>query len=185
MMSEYEKQAEDFLKKTGSSIKIEFKKSGIYSSFDDDENRDIYNITLKKGERKYSFTFGNSIAESGAFLRCRTTKKETPHKGFNISDELRVNRELPKGRIRLIREFENLYFRLSNEEIFFKEPTAYGVLAGLTTYGPEDFEDFCSSYGYDSDSRKAEKVYKAVVREFDNLKMLYSDEELEALSQIQ
>lgn len=47
------------------------------------------------------------------------------------------------------------------------EPTAGDVLGCLildaTGYeNARDFEDWCSEYGYDTDSRKAERIYKAV-----------------------
>ena len=47
------------------------------------------------------------------------------------------------------------------------EPTAADVLACLVsdvTFGEESFEDFCSELGYDPDSRKAEKTWKACKR---------------------
>lgn len=65
------------------------------------------------------------------------------------------------------------------------EPTLYDVLACLTKYDPETFEDFCANYGYDEDSRKAEKTYKAVLKEFNNMNRLFTSEELELLTIIQ
>jgi hypothetical protein len=43
------------------------------------------------------------------------------------------------------------------------EPTAEDVLDCLLSDAntPEDFEEFCSEYGYDTDSRKAEKTHRA------------------------
>jgi len=64
-------------------------------------------------------------------------------------------------------------------------PTEYDVLTCLTKYDPETFEDFCSEFGYDEDSRKAEKIYKAVVNEYNNVAMLWNDSEIELLSEIQ
>ncbi len=46
-------------------------------------------------------------------------------------------------------------------------PNAADVLSCLcsdVSCGEESFEDFCSSLGYDSDSRKAEKTWKACSR---------------------
>lgn len=65
------------------------------------------------------------------------------------------------------------------------EPTLYSVLACLTKYDPETFEYFCSSYGYDEDSRTAEKTYKAVLKEFNNMQRLFTAEELDLLTVIQ
>ncbi len=60
-------------------------------------------------------------------------------------------------------------------------PTAYDVLACLTKYEVGTFEDFCSEFGYDTDSRSAEKTYLAVKDEWLNISRLYNDEELEQL----
>jgi hypothetical protein len=40
----------------------------------------------------------------------------------------------------------------------------------------QGFEDWCSDYGYDTDSRKPEKVYKACEREVDRLKRFLGEE---------
>lgn len=65
------------------------------------------------------------------------------------------------------------------------EPTLYSVLACLTKYDPETFEDFCANCGYDNDSRKAEKIYKAVLKEWENLNRLFTSDELELLTIIE
>ena len=128
-MTDYNKQAQDFLKETGTEFKVNFVKNGLY--FDDDtEPRDIYKITLKRGDREFSFMFGQSIADTG------------------------------------------------------KEPTEYDFLSCVEKYEYTDFDDFCSSFGYDTDSRKAEKTFKAVQEEFNKICMLYNDEELEKLREI-
>jgi hypothetical protein len=54
------------------------------------------------------------------------------------------------------------------------KPDAYSVLAGLTTYDVGSFSDFCGEFGYDIDSRKAYKTYKAVLREWKNVQLLFT-----------
>lgn len=63
-------------------------------------------------------------------------------------------------------------------------PTPYDVLSVLTKYDVGTFENFCSDFGYDTDSRKAEKLYKAVLKEWDNVRKLFTDEELNQLQEI-
>ena len=63
-------------------------------------------------------------------------------------------------------------------------PTMYDVLACITKYDPYSFENFCSEFGYDTDSRTAEKTYKAVCREWKGVERLFSDI-LEELQEIQ
>lgn len=65
-----------------------------------------------------------------------------------------------------------------------KEPTIYSVLSCLTKHDPGDLQNFCDEFGYDIDSKKAEKIYNAVLDEFNNMKMLFCDYELEILQGI-
>lgn len=62
-------------------------------------------------------------------------------------------------------------------------PTLYDVLSCLTKYNPYTFEDFCSEYGYDIDSRKAYKTFEAVREEWYNVEALF-DDVLEELREI-
>lgn len=65
-----------------------------------------------------------------------------------------------------------------------KEPSYYSILACLTKFDPDTFENFCDNFGYDTDSRQAYKVYKAVVKEWENVERLFSDvlEELQEIN---
>jgi hypothetical protein len=65
-----------------------------------------------------------------------------------------------------------------------KAPTEYDVLACLTKYEPGTFENFCGDFGYDTDSRTAERTYKAVCKEWENIEKLFSESELEQLREI-
>ncbi len=127
--SEYDIKAEKFLKETETEFKAVFLRNDFY--FDgDEETRDIFKITLKRGNKKYTFKFGQSIANIG------------------------------------------------------KTPTPYDFLSCITKYNPYTFEDFCGEYGYDTDSRKTEKTYKAVVKEWEKVSDLYTSEEIEKLQEI-
>lgn len=63
-------------------------------------------------------------------------------------------------------------------------PTAYDILSCLTKYDPCDFENFCSEFGYDIDSRKAFKTYKGVRREWKNIERLFTPKQIEQLQEI-
>lgn len=65
-----------------------------------------------------------------------------------------------------------------------ERPSMYDVLACMTKYDPGTFENFCSEYGYDTDSRKAEKTYKAVCKEFAAMERLFSPEVLNEMQDI-
>ena len=68
--------------------------------------------------------------------------------------------------------------------MYGEEPTAYDILACLTKYDPYSFEDFCLEYGYNEDSIKAHKTYKAVQKEYNNVTRLFDDviEELQEIA---
>ena len=178
-----EEQAKRFLEQTGTKFKAEFLKNEKHFE-EDTETRDIYKITLTRGEREYKFNFGQSIAESG--FKIININKEVKYTWFN---ECLTYVEQFKGeqREKEIKKF--VFNKFGNMQglklVFGKIPSAYDVLACLTKYPVGTFKDFCSEFGYDLDSRKGEKTYKAVVKEYDNVKMLWSDSEIEVLGEIQ
>lgn len=59
-MTDYEKQAIDFLKETSTTFEIRY--TGTRKYFPEDEKeRDVYQVTLKNLKGSYSFTFGDSL----------------------------------------------------------------------------------------------------------------------------
>lgn len=116
------------------------------------------------------------------FVTSNTSKYVKPN---NL---MRVDEFIDKIEGRLIRTCSELAAKNYGEPIQAKEiiyPNSYDVLACLTKYDPGTFENFCGDFGYDIDSRSAEKTYHAVVEEYTNLKILFSDEELELMQEIQ
>jgi len=63
-------------------------------------------------------------------------------------------------------------------------PSAYDVLCAVTKSDPGTFEDFCSGFGYDSDSRKAFATWEAVVKEWNDVRAFFTPAELEQLQEI-
>ena len=59
------------------------------------------------------------------------------------------------------------------------KPTSEAVLECLLSdacSGEESFEDFCANCGYDTDSRKAERIYRACQKNLKNVRRLLGDE---------
>lgn len=130
-MTDYEKQAQEFLKSVRGDVKVEFLEYGKH--FDDDkEARNVYRFTIKRGGKSYSGRFGQSIVATNAG----------------------------------------------------NEPTVSDILSCLTKNDPGTFDEFCSEFGYDTDSRRAEKTYKAVVKEWAGVDRVFGDV-LSALGEIQ
>lgn len=62
-MNKYDQQAEDFMKKTGTKIKISFLKKGLHFA-DDKMPRDIYRVRISRGRKSFTLQFGQSITET-------------------------------------------------------------------------------------------------------------------------
>lgn len=168
-MNDYEKQANDFLEKTGASITLKFNK--LDKHFDKDEHeRFIWDVTISRGNRSFSFKFGDSLktVEDALNYGHKASIDLTKYPAKTLWQE-RTNKErMPKV--------------LKHTDRF--KPTNYSILACLTKYDPDTFENFCSDFGYDSDSRTAEKTYNAVVLEYKNLCALFNEDEMNELSEI-
>ncbi len=176
MDTELKNRSEDFLKKTGCKMTITYKENRKYFH-GDKETRDVYDVKIERGERKFKFEFGNSIKDS-EFVAVYGNKKYPIPASFREKS----NREI------------HLYVKSNLQPDFGTvkadhiirpvAPSEYSVLACLTKYDPESFEDFCSEFGYDEDSRNAERTYNAVVEEWQNVCMIWTDDEIEELWEI-
>lgn len=82
---------------------------------------------------------------------------------------------------KLTSEVKTVYVNQKKEVV---SPSMYSVLTCLTKSDPGTFDDFCSEFGYDSDSISALRTYKAVCKEWQNVENLFSDV-LDELQEIQ
>lgn len=168
-MNEYTKQANDFLEEAKATCKIEFAGCAKNTEWNEKEDRIFYNVTIETPRGKMEFVFWDSIHNT------RIQK---------ISF-VEFARKYPKMM------YENNYVHRAKLEKMLKEakteatPTAYDVLVCLTKYDPGTLEDFCSEYGYDTDSIKANKSYIAVIREYKQLERIFTPEQMEKLQEIQ
>ena len=173
-LSKYDIQANEFLEKTNTEIKIVFKEYAKYFHTDK-EPRDIYNITLIRGNRKYTFTFGNSLRDSGFYVQIGETKHRLPRE--------RTNSKYLNYYIR--NNINSNYIEKKDKIHYPVPPSPYDILAGLEKYQYESFDDFCYEYACDPDSRSAERIYNACREQNLQLCSLYSEEEMEMLRDIQ
>lgn len=149
-MSKYTEQAEKFLKDTGTTFKAEFLNHGKHFE-DDKEMRDIYKITLERNGRKWDFNFGQSIARSGDAFGHRKKCSKSNCQTVNNLGVCKVH------------------------DTRREAPNAYDVLACIEKSDVGTFEEFCSNFGYNTDSKKAEKVYFAVQKESKECLKMFSD----------
>ena len=73
------------------------------------------------------------------------------------------------------------------EKIAEAEPTAYDILTclGGDSYVSDDFDEFCSEYGYDntpgSERTKARKIWKACLAQNEKLRRCFTEEQIEEM----
>ncbi len=168
-MSEYIKQATEFLQKANAEMKINFVGLAINKEWKENEKRCLYEITLASPRGSMVFDFWDSIRNAEIkemTLEAYAEKRyRVPFSDLTQAEKMQANRELAAKKKAAV-------------------PSVYDVLACLTKCDPGTFEDFCSEYGYDEDSRTAERVYFAVQKEYAQLARLFTSEQMEELADI-
>lgn len=156
-MTDYQKQALDFLSATQTEFKAEFLENGPHF-YGDKESRDIYQVTFSRNGRKFKLRFGQSIAKSGFYAQYGRQKIALPME--KLQDKKHDLLLWVKWKTKA-----SDFGSVKSDSIHYPEPpTEYDVLACLTKNEVGTFENFCSEFGYDTDSRTAKKTYKAVLK---------------------
>ena len=168
-MSEYEKQAQDFMQKANATMTINFVGLAINKEWKEKEPRNLYNITLTSPKGSMTFDFWDSLHNTEI---TRMHIDDYTIKTFGFRSECLRPSERAKARNEL------------NEMRRHATPTVYDVLACMTKYDPGTFENFCSDFGYDEDSRTAERIYFAVQKEYSQLSRLFTPDQMEELQEI-
>lgn len=168
-MNEYVKQATEFLQKAHAEIKIEYVGLAINKEWKEKEKRCLYEITLTSPRGSMVFNFWDSIRNTEIKTMTLEAYAEKQYwASFSVltqAEKMKANKELAAKKKAAV-------------------PSVYDVLACLTKCDPCTFEDFCSDYGYDEDSRTAERIYFAVQKEYTQLAKLFTPEQMEELAEI-
>ncbi len=179
-MDDYNKQALDFLDKIGAEILVRYLKFDKHFPSDEKE-RDIWEVKIIKDSREYIFNFGDSITNYEKWID--EIWKQYP----NITGWQEARR------IKQLQAMGGKYggFKKFDGEIKFSSagqghrPTAYSILACMTTQEPEDnIDDFADQFGYTKTSETI-RAFKATQKEWSEIKQLFSDKEIELLAEIQ
>lgn len=169
-MNEYVKQAKDFLNKANAKCEIVYGGISRNETWKETAKRNWYDVTITTSRGKMSYVFWDSINNteiSQMTLEEYVEKKlKRRYSDFSYDEQKKAERELKK---------------LKTEAV----PSEYDVLACLEKYDVGTFEDFCSEFGYDEDSRTAERIYIAVIKEYKDLTRIFTEEQMEELIEIQ
>ena len=81
-------------------------------------------------------------------------------------------------------EYIKIYYSMGS--LIKEKPDLVDVLSSLIsdTNDLDTFEDWCGCFGYDTDSIKANKMYKQCLEELKQLKKMFTEKELKELRKI-
>lgn len=170
-MNEYLEQAKKFLYKANAKCEIVYGGISRNEDWKEKEKRNWYDVTITTPRGKMTFTFWDSI---------HNTEISTMTFEEYAKKKLKYNRVEDMSYGEKVKAKNNLA-RLKAEAM----PNEYDVLACLEKCDVGTFEDFCLEFGYDEDSRTAERIYLAVIKEYKDLTRIFTEEQIEKLIEIQ
>lgn len=152
----YQQQAQSFLDKFGIKFRATLSDTKVAPWRADDEAQGVH--------------------KSGHHFRVTLSKARPAY---------RLYEEIAKGQTyRIVFDF---WSSIADAEAGIKTVTPYDVLACISsdTSCPETFKDFCGEFGYEADSIKALQTFRRCSAFAKRLREFFTQEEIEALQEIQ
>jgi hypothetical protein len=170
-MNEYVKQAKDFL--TSCNATMEIKYVGLEKPNWDGKSHRTYDCTIKTPRGEMKVHFYDSTANTELWTM---DDKEYYEKKFRRYYDGLTYQE----KIRWLREF-----KAKKAEAI---PTEYDILACLTKYEVGSMDDFMHEFGYEikctQDMTNFINTYNGVVKEYNDVRRCFTEEQIEALCEI-
>lgn len=154
-------------------LSFEFKLIDSEKWKNDKEESENFKITITNGERTITYIFHNSIMEK----KISDYLNNLGYVGYN-------NRQFREWFKRFMwggyDDVKNLK-QLINKRCYY---LAYGVLNDFATYinwidSNRTFKEFCEMFGYNKDSREAEKIYRECLELYEKVESLKLSEKQE------
>ena len=145
-MSEYVKQAKDFLASCNATMKMMYLGKEANANWDETRERDTYMVNIVTPRGNMQVKFWDSIKNT------------------------RMNIDRGYG------AYPRIY------------PTAYDILSCLQKYDVGGIEDFIDEFGYEikkkGDLKRIINTYNAVVKEYNDVRRCFTEEQIEAMREI-
>lgn len=146
-MSEYVKQAKDFLASCNATMKMMYLGKEMNDNWNETRERDTYMVNIVTPMSNMQIKFWDSINNT-----------------IDNANKTSI------GRSR-------------------KYPTEYDILSCLQKYDVGDIEDFIWEFGYEikkkGDLKRIMNTYDAVVKEYNDIRRCFTEEQIEAMREIQ
>ena len=170
-MSEYVKQAKDFL--TSCNATMEIKYVGLEKPNWDDKPHRTYDCTIKTPRGEMMVHFYDSLNNTRILTM---DVEEYLRKYYHLVGLYLYDPRHRKGAVELK--------ALKKQAI----PAEYDILACLTKYDVGSMDDFMHEFGYEikctQDMTNFINTYNAVVKEYNDVRRCFTEEQIEAMSEI-
>lgn len=170
-MNEYVKQAKDFL--TSCNATMEIKYVGLEKPNWDSQPHCTYDCTIKTPRGEMMVHFYDSLNNTKILTM---SVEEYVKKYYHLVGLYSYDSRYKKG----VKELKAL-----KEQAI---PTEYDILACLTTYDVGSMDNFMADFGYEikcvQDMTNFINTYNAVVKEYNDVRRCFTEEQIEALAEI-
>ena len=170
-MSEYVKQAKDFLESCNATMEIKY--VGLEKPNWDDKPHRAYDCTIKTPRGEMMVRFHDSTANTEVYMpfdEYYEKKYRRSYSALSYNEKVRFQKELKAKRAEAI-------------------PTEYDILACLLKYDVGSMDDFMYEFGYEikctKDMTDFINTYNAVVKEYQDICRCFTPEQIEAMQEIQ
>ena len=169
-MSEYVKQAKDFLTSCNATMEIIY--AGLEKPTWDDKPHRTYDCTIKTPRGTMMVHFFDSLHNTEL------------HMDFKAYYEKHYHMQYSSLRPQEVIKFQNTLKKKRAEAI----PTEYDILSCLTKYDVGSMDDFMHEFGYEikctKDMTNFINTYNAVVKEYNDVRRCFTEEQIKAMWEI-
>jgi hypothetical protein len=166
-MTDYQAQAKQFLKDCNATMEIKYLCKSFPKWDSNLHNCYWFTITTPKGSydsKFYDSLHNTEISEMTAEDFAKK-KYKAHYQDLTMFHKRNVSRELKSLKANA-------------------KPTEYDVLACVEKYSYDSFSDFCSEFGFSTDSISARERFLACGEEYTGLRRIFTDEQMEKLREI-
>lgn len=169
-MTEYQAQAKSFLADCKATMEINFVGREIRSHWlGETKPHNKYQFTITTPKGKYTSYFWDSLYNTEV---SEVSERTYAQQKYKASYDCLRSHEKAKARAELAKLKANAV------------PTEYDILAAVEKYSYDSFSDFCSEFGYSTDSISARETFLACGEEYAGLRRIFTEEQMEMLREI-
>lgn len=170
-MTEYQAQAKQFLADSNATMEISFIGKEIPSHWlGETKPHNKYQFTITTPKGKYTSYFCDSLWNT---MVSEMTQNDYARKKYKMNWDVLNYQE----KVKVIKELNVLKANAI--------PTEYDILAAVEKYSYDSFSDFCSEFGYSTDSISARETFLACGEEYAGLRRIFTEEQMEKMREIQ